>query len=163
MNCRTASILFCATILTAISPSNACPDQSIYEGAGCGPHPRSGKRRGRIRKVSQESRRRRQKPGAIGTEQWRDNAPPAFKFSKHGGAGEPSEGNKRRSRKRYGRFESHHEPTSAQVRSNVELSGDKSANGTGHGQRAPRQPGGNEGKLRHTGRTILGCFAHQYQ
>ena len=36
---------------------------------------------------------------------------------------------------------SHHEPPSAQVRFNVELSGDKGANGTRHGQRAQRQSG----------------------
>ena len=165
MNCRTASILFCATILTAISPSNATHAQT-------NPFTK-GQVADRIRKVEdgvdefEKYLKNRgedaKRPGGIGTEQWRDNAPPAFKFSKHAGAGEPSEGNKRRSRKCYGRFKSHLEPTSAQVRSNFELSGDKGANGTGYGQRAPRQPGDNEGKIRHTGRTILGCFAHEYQ
>ena len=84
MNCRTASILFCATILAATSPSyrNACPNRSLCKGPGCRPHSQSGGRRGSVPQVSRQQRRRRQKSGRLGAEQRGDDAPPAFKFNR---------------------------------------------------------------------------------
>ena len=120
MNCRTASIFFCATILAAIFPSNATYAQT-------NPFTK-GQVADRIRKVEdgvdefEKYSRIAETTPKTGRNRHRVVArqrAPAFKFSKYGGAGEPSEGNKRRSRKRYGRFKSHHEPTSTQVRSNV--------------------------------------------
>ena len=54
---------------------------------------------------------------------------------------------KRRPSECHGRSESVHKPSAAQVRFNGELSGDQSANGAGHGQRAQGESGGGEGGM----------------
>ena len=56
-----------------------------------------------------------------------------------------SQPRKRRPSECHGRSESVHKPSAAQVRFNVELSGDQSTNGAGPGQRAQGESGGGEG------------------
>ena len=139
MNCRTVGLVFFAAIFAAFSLSTTTHAQTTPFAKG--------QVADRIRKVEDgvdqfrkylENRgRRRQEPGGIGAEQRSDSAPTAFKFSEHRSSRKPSQAIKRRSRRCHGRSESHHKPPAAQVRCNLELSGDKGANGAGHGQRAP--------------------------
>ena len=171
MNCRTRTVLCYAAIFAAVSLSTMTHAQTT-------PFAKT-QVADRIRKVedgvdqfdkylenrgedAQSRANSAQTSGATTRRQQRSNSgntPNSGEPSSR----EPSQANERRSRKRDGRSESCHEPSPAQVRWNLELSGDKGTNGAGHGQRAPRQSGDDQGELRQSGRTILDSFAREHQ
>ena len=135
MNCRTVGLVFLAAIFAAINLSITTPAQTT-------PFTKP-QVADRIRKVEdgvdqfqkylenrgQDAKNRAETAQSNGATTRRQRSSSADTQA----GGRPSQANERRSRKCHGRPESQHEPSAAQVRSHIELSRDKSANGTGHG------------------------------
>src|SRR4029077_3073010 len=104
---------------------------------------------------------KRQGSGRIGEEQRRSKARQGCKLREERSREGKSQPRKRRPSECHGRSESVHKPSAAQVRFNVKLSGDQSANGAGHGQRAQSESGGGEGGR--PGTKLMEGFAREYQ